>query len=386
MDESAPHRLTAAPPIRSASRLLAASILAPLLLGTVVLAGTGWAAEDQAHPAVTLAPARQAKPRPYSVVVLGDGFADALAEGLTQTFANQPDVAILQKTHAPFGLSQNDKFDWVAAIRALLAAPERIDAAVIMLGANDTVPLKDGGNGVEPQSARWRTIYGDRVEAVAHLFRDKAIPLIWVGLPVVQNEELSAQFVALNELLRERATKAGATYVDSWDAFVDENGKYSGSGPDVNGQAAKLRASDGIDFTQAGTRKLASFVEADLRRDRDKAKPDLPDPAEVVIPTQPDFDNALNIDVNAQIRRELGLPALPTAPGAGQPPRAPQIGPVIAITAPVLAADGHLVDSAGKTTRASGPESGSLAERALVQGQPIQPRPSRIDDFSWPKP
>jgi hypothetical protein len=348
-------------------------------------AGYGWAA-NQGRSTGTAA--KDVKARSYGVVVLGDGFAEALAEGLTLNFAAQPDVSILQKTHAPFGLSQNDKFDWPATIRALLAGPERIDAAVIMLGANDTIALKDGASSVAPQTAPWRQIYGDRVEAVARLFRDKTIPLIWVGLPVVQNEELSAQFVALNEILRERAGKAGATYVDSWDAFVDQAGKYSGSGPDVNGQTAKLRASDGIDFTPAGERKLASFVEADLRRDREKAKPDLPDPADVVIPpTQPGFDNALNIDINAQIRRELGLPALPAAEGSGQSaPRAPLIGPVIAITAPVMSPDGRLVNSADKAAWASGPGTGSLAERTLVQGQPIQPRSSRIDDFSWPKP
>ena len=199
---------------------------------------------------------------------------------------------------------------------------------------------------------------------------------------MVQNEALSTAFVALNETLRERAVKAGATYVDSWEAFADEAGKYSGTGPDVNGQVAKLRTADGIDFTRAGERKLASFVEPDLRQDREKDRARKPDPLAVAIPEPPSLD-ALTNDVNAQIRREAGLPALPSL----EPNRA-TVGPVIAITAPSLSPGGLLADG---RSGAAGPGSSNstgdaLVRRSLVEGQPIPPRPGRMDDFSWPRP
>jgi hypothetical protein len=348
-------------------------------------AGAGWAA---AHtPFRTSRPADQgqgdrgAKRSLFTVAVLGDGFGEALAEGLKLNFANQGDIAIIEKTHAPFGLAQDDKFEWSIAAKNLLASQDHVDAVVIMLGANDWQPIKDGPTSIEPQTPRWRQLYGDRVEAVAALFRDKGIPLTWVGLPVVQDAGLSAEFVALNEIIRDRAVKAGASYVDSWEAFVDEGGQYSGIGPDLNGQVTKLRTADGIDFTRAGARKLASFVEPDLRRDRESRRPAAPDPEAIVMPEQPDFDNALQIDVNAQIRREAGLPALPSSEPDGRA-RGP-IGPIVPITTPALSADGRLADSRSDASPLGGER---LLQRSLVEGQPIQPKPGRIDDFSWPRP
>ena len=40
--------------------------------------------------------------------------------------------------------------------------------------------------------------------------------------------------------------------MDIWDGFVDENGAYVSTGPDINGQPARLRAGDGINLTKAG--------------------------------------------------------------------------------------------------------------------------------------
>lgn len=341
--------------------------LAPaLLLVAALLAAPARAAHR--------APSEAAKP--FIVAVLGDGFGEALADGLRMNLAGQADVAVLNRTHAPFGLSRTAQFEWPVAVRNLFAAPASIDAAVVMLGADDTQPLRDGAVTVAPGSPRWTELYGDRVQALAALFRDKGVPLTWVGLPVAGDATLSADFSALNEIVRDRAVKGGASYVDSWDAFVDENGQYSPVGPDLNGRIAKLRLSDGLDFTRAGERKLASFVEPDLRQDRAKGKPAPSDPSDVSVPAQPE---AIDIDINAQIRREAGLPA--RADGAQA---APQAGPVVALTAPALAADGRLVE---RTAAPAGAEvGGSPSLRALVQGQPVQPRPGRMDDFAWPRP
>ena len=49
----------------------------------------------------------------------------------------------------------------------------------------------------------------------------------------------------LNELYRERTEKAGIVYVDNWDGFVDEEGRYAVQGPDFEGQVRRLRAADG---------------------------------------------------------------------------------------------------------------------------------------------
>src|SRR6185295_19066541 len=70
----------------------------------------------------------------------------------------------------------------------------------------------------------------------------------------------------LNDLYRSRAQKAGITYVDVWDGFVDEDGNFSLRGPDYNGQIRQLRSADGTYFTKAGALKLALYVEREIQR------------------------------------------------------------------------------------------------------------------------
>ena len=51
-----------------------------------------------------------------------------------------------------------------------------------------------------------------------------------------------------------------------WDGFVDEAGKYTTYGPDYEGQMRRLRSGDGVYFTKSGARKLAHYVEREMRR------------------------------------------------------------------------------------------------------------------------
>ena len=82
----------------------------------------------------------------------------------------------------------------------------------------------------------------------------------------------SADAEAMNDLFREKAFINGAKFVDTWNGFTDESGRYSAYGPDMAGQVKRLRADDGVHFTARGYLKLAHFVEKDLRRDLNLAK------------------------------------------------------------------------------------------------------------------
>ena len=84
-------------------------------------------------------------------------------------------------------------------------------------------------------------------------------------MPPMRTDRFNAGVVKLNEIYKEYAEKAGAKYIDIWDAFADQNGQYDASGPNVDGQNVKLRGADGIHFTKAGSRKVAHFLEAEIR-------------------------------------------------------------------------------------------------------------------------
>jgi hypothetical protein len=321
--------------------------------------------------AVAKAPVKPAVAPTYFVAVLGDSLGQMLAQGLSEAFENRPEVAILRKAKEDSGLVRDDFFDWTQATRELLASGEKIDFAVMLIGSNDRQLLRDANGSYEPRSPEWQAAYTQRIETIAAMFRDKKIPLVWVGLPILRSERLSGDALAFNKLYRAYAEKSGATYIDIWEAFADEAGQYSAFGPDINGQTMRLRANDGVHFTKAGARKLAHFVEPEIRRNLDEVQPN-PTPA-------PNLANVPNPG-------DAGTPSnLPALPGSEAPPAPkPVAGPILPLTGPVLAPGGEL---ATRTTTAgtANNTARTLIEQTLQQGRPLAPKPGRADDFSWPR-
>jgi hypothetical protein len=60
--------------------------------------------------------------------------------------------------------------------------------------------------------------------------------------------------------------RIGGEFIDVWDGFVDQDGRFIITGSDINGQQVRLRGTDGINLTAAGKRKLAFYVEKSARR------------------------------------------------------------------------------------------------------------------------
>jgi len=326
----------------------------------------------------------------FTIAVLGDSLGVMLGQGLTEAYGDRPDISILRKARENTGLVRNDYFDWVKGARDLLEANDKISAAVILMGSNDRQQLRDETGAFDLRTPRWKQIYGDRVEAIGQAFKARGIPLIWVGLPVMKSERFSSDMERLNEVIRERAGNAGATYVDVWDAFLDDRGQFATYGPDVNGQFQKLRAADGVHFTRPGARKAAHFVETEINRLVDAAHPKV-DPTVVtvdprvtveppplaaapVVPAEP---------AKVVVVPLVTLPALAPTPDVVIPVR-PVAGPVAPLTGPVNAKGGELATTRARRA-ADASEAEALLDRALVQGRPQDPRPGRADDFSWPR-
>src|SRR4029077_12483144 len=108
---------------------------------------------------------------------------------------------------------------------------------------------------------QWEAAYIKRIDATTAALKSRGVAVFWVGLPAQRGPKATSDASYLNELYRGRAEKAGIVYVDVWDGFVDEQGRYSPQGPDFEGQIRRLRSADGIYFTKAGARKLAHYVE-----------------------------------------------------------------------------------------------------------------------------
>jgi len=209
----------------------------------------------------------------------------------------------------------------------------------------------------EFRSEKWGELYSRRVDEMIGVLKSKGVPVFWVGLPSMRGSRATSEMVYLNDLYRARAEKAGITYIDIWDGFIDESGNYNNYGPDLEGQTRRLRSGDGAHFTRAGARKLAHYAEREIRRMMASVTP-----VATPLPQEPEPDTK----------------APPAAAAPGLPPR-PAASPIMSLTAPKGAGDTLLGATPLRNT------ADSVAARVLVKGEPLEAPAGRADDFAWPR-
>ncbi len=388
------------PTIATALRVLALAMVLGLL--KLVTAGSDLAAQDDSgwiRPGTALPaqprqppvdrraqPPRQA-PAPAAaqpdveivarVLVAGDSLVSNLGEGLQSVLADMPEVAVRVEARGPSGLVRDDFFDWPARFEALLADDRDFDIGVVMLGLNDRQTIRVGGEAFAPLSEPWREAYTARIARIASAFAEARVPLIWVGLPPVENPGLSADLARINEWIRDEIRRSGAVHVDIWQGFVDGSDRYSATGPDLSGQTARLRTADGIHFTRAGAEKAAHFVDVELRRLVER-------PLDRIGIARAAFEAAedarmRDAAIDAMIRSALG--PVPLAPGLDYETRSEPPGPVMPLTRLDLSARGALLSGRPPldvTSRV-------VLDRTLREGVAPPPMTGRADDFRWPR-
>lgn len=200
-----------------------------------------------------------------NVLVLGDFSSSGLADGLIEAFSDNPSVRISDLSNGSSGFVRQDYYNWNQSITSLLTQ-EKPATVVIMIGANDRQPIVLKEKNLDFQSDEWKAEYRTRIENFTKTVQAAGYPLIWVGQPPYAARAMSKDMLALNEIYRQTAEKAGASFVDIWDGFANEDGDVVITGLDINGQEAQLRSPDGIGLTTAGKRKLAFYVEKPLRK------------------------------------------------------------------------------------------------------------------------
>jgi len=206
----------------------------------------------------------------------------------------------------------------------------------------------------EFREERWVELYKKKIDEMIGVLKSRRVPVLWVGLPVVRGPKATADTLFLNSLYRDAAGRAGISYVDVWDGFVDEGGRFLQQGPDFEGQIRRLRSYDGVYFTKAGARKLAHYVEREITRLLAARS------APIALPTEP-----ATPDANA-------LP--------GQPAPRPLAGPIVPLVASAVGTD-QLLGAPGSRPVATD----ALAARVLVKGEPLSAPAGRADDFAWPR-
>jgi hypothetical protein len=253
--------------------------------------------QPQTYESIKPPAARKVETPPAeTVLVIGDSLGEWLAHGLELVFAETPQIGVVRRVKPDLSLVRDDaRLDapaWTQAIRDLLPPNEKPNAIVVMLGVNDRAPLRERAPAakestpdsehpspgtVGPQhpppgashdfhTDKWAELYAKRIDDLIAALKTRGVPIMWVGLPAIRGAKSTSDMSYLDELYRARADKAGIAYIDIWDGFVDDQGRFVQDGPDFQGQTRRLRTYDGVNFTKAGAEKLGHYVEHDLRR------------------------------------------------------------------------------------------------------------------------
>src|SRR5262245_2499465 len=289
----------------------------------------------------------------YVVMMLGVGDRQAIRE---KDFAKEADTrAKDQQAKDPAAKDQAAK-DPQATRQAKDEAEKKDGQKAAKTDENGTPSAqraKKTVSSAEFRSEEWEKVYARRIDDTIAALKSKGVPVTWVGLPSLRGARSSSDAAYLNELYRARAERAGIRYVDVWDGFVDEAGKYSKYGPDYEGQVRRLRSSDGVVFTKAGAIKLARYVEQELSLYMSNRVP-------VALPSGP-FE---------------------AAPSDSKPTERPLMGPVIPLTGTPKDKDKDSDNLLG--VPGSSPTVGdAIATKGLANGETIAAPAGRADNFAW---
>lgn len=358
----------------------------------------------------------------YHVHVIGDGLGTGLASGLEEAFAQDGTLKIINSTKPTAGLARPDRADWAADIEELSKA-QPIHIAIIMMGANDVRNIKTDKGLARWGEEAWRTAYGGEIDKLVKALKDKSVAIYWVGLPVMAAPKTNEAMALINDIIRERTYIGGVKFVDTWSGFTDQLGAFSAYGPDLTGQSKRLREPDGASFTARGNRKLANFVEIMLRRDLAAAKAERNIPLagddeeqSRLVPKIREPEAAANDGANptpvpggqpppAIAAKGTPVPpqAAPTVPAAANPARdAPAPNAISAFASGYSPPGETIIGDIGEgvtglaTVSPVADLNANLGERrlpvterlyykTLVKGEALKPKPSRADDFKWPR-
>jgi len=286
------------------------------------------------------------------ILVIGDFIAGGLAWGLERAFADEPRLTVIDKSNGNSGLVRVDYYDWDGELLSTLNALQP-DLIVLVLGANDRQKMRVGDERFEIRSPAWAAAYTERIANVVRTLKVYGRQFLWVGVPPMRKSSASSDMAYLNGLFKPLVQGGDGYFVDIWNGFTDEAGRFVTSGPDVEGQVRQLRTGDGINFTRAGRLKLAFYVERAIRR-------------------QTGFGSG-GIDLLATVTQGNQIEIGPDG-------TMHLVGPIISLNDPLPGSSRNL--AGGEV--ASTPDAESLQFKAIVRGEALPEVAGRVDDFSWP--
>ena len=176
--------------------------------------------------------------------------------------------------HVATGLTRPDVFNWFQEI-ATQVKQLKPHVVVLNFGANDDHSYMTGlqeGRSIDGfGSPSWSAEYRRRVQVVMDTVNRAGGIVVWIGLPITNNEAQTQRFDRLNAIVQKvaKARPHKAIFIDTYTMFAGDNGGFSEYLEDAKGDPVKVRAGDGVHFDVAGGDIIAREVLRQLNKEFD---------------------------------------------------------------------------------------------------------------------
>jgi len=244
-----------------------------IVLGGCLLAACDRKAEKTPAPA-TVEPrdifrhrAPPLLPAVRRLLVVGDSLSISLGEQLERALAGTPGLDYAWDGTKSTGLTRPELLNWPQHLRQLTdrQAP---DIVVIMLGANDVMPVDNPGGGrIQFEDPAWAMAYAVKAQELTAICREAnpRVAIYWVGVPSMGDPALASGVRKVNAALRAMCRTADCRFIDTHAAFSDTADHFSRHARDTaTGDIVSIRTADGVHLTENGARLLAGLVLAPI--------------------------------------------------------------------------------------------------------------------------
>jgi lysophospholipase L1-like esterase len=197
---------------------------------------------------------------PLRVLIVGDSIGLDMGGALQSDLAGTGVVNAALDARESTGLTRPDYFNWPAELQNDLKSVNP-QVVVVMIGANDAQDFL-GPPDVPYTSPQWNTLYAQRAAQFMQIAGSGGAAVFWVGMPPMQDPNLSAQMADINAVDSHQAALATPPvhFVNTVKSLGTPQGGYTAFVTNPAGQIVNTRTPDGTHLTPGGSQVVAQQV------------------------------------------------------------------------------------------------------------------------------
>ncbi len=232
---------------------------------------TGPAAGDDPGAKPVFTPAQ-----PMRVWIAGDSLAIVPGQAFLRLVAGTGAVEPIGEVEGRLatGLERPDRYDWFTRIQREMERQDP-DAVVLTFGTNDfggyMTGLPEDVDKTAFGTPTWMKEYRRRVGGVMYLITAEPGEqrlLVWIGVPIVNDEGRNEQYKVVNAIVRAEAERrpGRVAFVDTYRMFRSKAGGFVRQMRDGSGRLVDVRSPDGTHFEPAGGDRIAKVVLREIEK------------------------------------------------------------------------------------------------------------------------